>query len=91
MLGGGEDARERSTEYLSDRAGVDGRLWQGLAADSVRDTRFTCAVDGKPIDFSVTAEAGTLSGGRVVLVVTRIVIDLLVEDLETSDAVVAGV
>ena len=92
MLGGGEDARELSAESWSDMAGVEGRLAVGLASMPSCSTALARALMGNVVDFSVTAEAGTLSAAfETGFVVTRIVSGRLAVVFAVSDATVTGV
>ena len=90
MLGGGDEARETSPENC-DALGVEGRLGDGLANESILLNALACEANGNVMDRSVAAELGTFSVGRIVLVVTRIVNGRFADGLETCDVVVVGV
>src|ERR1700733_9298929 len=91
ILGGGELARETSFEYTwSESAGVEGRLRETLEIEGCRE-RCLPNPDGKTPLFSVTAEAGVVSGFWVIVVVTRIVLGRIADVSDVLDATSAGV
>jgi hypothetical protein len=92
MLGGGDPAREASTENTrSDNAGVDGRLLGIEDIEGCRELYLANGKLGRNPDFSVVAEAGVGSAFCVVPVVSRSVLGLDIEVRDTSEAAVAGV